>query len=149
MLTLSLVRRFLLAKLQLGSIMHNAVCAKDLFDSLEKLPSGVDAMYRLTLQRVAAQPPKVVSVAHRVFVWLLYSAATLSTKDMQQALAVDTNSYTFERDAVVDVELVLSACQGLVTTTESSDDGEIFRFVRKSCRPEWCETASLNAPPHT
>lgn len=129
--------RFLLAKLQLETIMRRVANTKTLFDLLEKMPSGMDEMYCLTLERINEQPDELASLAHRFFVWLLYhhKDSKLRVEDIQHALAVSVDTHAYDERAVTPVDVILSACHGLVIAAKQpgfGEDGTMeFRFVRK------------------
>ncbi|TEB21778.1 hypothetical protein FA13DRAFT_94153 [Coprinellus micaceus] len=92
---------FLLARLQLEAVMRNSSSAKSLFESLEKLPSGIDAMYLLTLERINSQPEELLSVTQRLFVWLLHQVSPLTLEDLQYALAVSVDGQPFDMGSIV------------------------------------------------
>lgn len=131
MLTCHSWRRFLLARLQLESAMRSATSARTLFNLLEKMPSGVNDMYDLTMERINSQPGELASIAHRLFVWLLFYKPRwnqVSVTMIQEALAVSVENRAYDKLDITPVDLILSACHGLVTITE--DDPVLFRFIR-------------------
>jgi hypothetical protein len=108
-------------------------------------------MYQLTMDRINAQPRRDVSIAHRLFTWIMHPLSSgdgnFSVEDASYALAVSYDSQTFDKDDTVDISLILSACGGLVTISPgahrswSSAIVSTFRFIREfalvasSCRP--------------
>jgi hypothetical protein len=94
-------------------------------------------MYRLTLERINGQSEQIVSLVHRLLVWLLYqdkgSKARLDTIGMQYALAVDPDTNMFDEDDISPEGLILSVCHGLVATSKVDSVRREFRFIRKSC----------------
>lgn len=131
--SLIMLHRFLLAKLQLQSVIRSATNAKDLFALLAKLPFGINEMYRLTLERIDAQDENHASLAHRLFVWLLHAkdARDLKVLDIQHALAVCPDSHVYDEQAITAVEVIVAACHGLVVVQLDMWGGKVFRFVRK------------------
>lgn len=112
--------------------MRNSSSAKSLFESLEKLPSGIDAMYLLTLERINSQPEELLSVTQRLFVWLLHQVSPLTLEDLQYALAVSVDGQPFNMSSIVPAELILSACHGLVVVSKNRFRRDTFRFIRES-----------------
>lgn len=116
---------FLVARLQMEFAMQTARSAKSLMKALEQLPSGVDAMYRNTLERISTQSEDDTSIAHRVFIWLLYSMdhanphpAILSIEELQHALAISLEDRAHDDGDIIPASMILSMCGGLVTTEE-------------------------------
>lgn len=97
-------------------------------------------MYRLTLERINEQPYEFASLAHRLFVWLLYQRedSELCVEDIQHALAVSVDTHTYDEQAITPVDVILSACHGLVVISKGPLErcvwwnvAKKFRFVRK------------------
>ena len=126
------------------SLTRNCNSVATLFKALQTLPSGIDEMYRLTMERINAQPYQDVSIAHRLFTWIMHtimsSSGSFSDHDAQLALAVSFDSQTFDDDDKVPFDLILSACGGLVTVSpgvsRSWSDSPVstFRFIREFSR---------------
>ncbi|KAJ3525688.1 hypothetical protein NMY22_g10469 [Coprinellus aureogranulatus] len=131
---------FLLARLQLEAAMRNATSAKSLFASLEEMPSGINDMYRLTLRRIYDQTPGLVSIAQRVFVWLVFhcksdvtSRDERTVEDVQRMLAVSVENRTWDEQDIPVPDVIFSACHGLVTVDKPLYYGRsLLRFVHYS-----------------
>ncbi|KAF6741458.1 hypothetical protein DFP72DRAFT_1083911 [Ephemerocybe angulata] len=110
------------------AVLHKARSVNSLLKALEHLPSGVNDMYRHTLERINAQPEEDVSIAHRVFIWLMYSvpgfdngssyAQSFSIADLQHALAVSFDDETYDEGEIIPASMILSLCGGLVIFEE-------------------------------
>ncbi|KAF6744504.1 ankyrin repeat-containing domain protein, partial [Ephemerocybe angulata] len=120
---------FLVARLQMEAVMQTARSAKSLMKALEQLPAGVDEMYRNTLERIGTQSEDDTSVAHRVFIWLLYSMRReyhsshpdiLSIEELQHALAISLEDRAHDDGDIIPASMILSMCGGLVVTEEHS-----------------------------
>ncbi|KAF5340588.1 hypothetical protein D9611_007402 [Ephemerocybe angulata] len=117
---------FLVARLQIEAVLHKARSVNSLLKALEQLPSGVNDMYRHTLERINAQPEEDVSIAHRVFIWLMYSvpgfdnvyAQSFSIAGLQHALAVSFDNETYDEGEIIPASMILSLCGGLVIFEE-------------------------------
>lgn len=135
-LTITSVDRFLVARLQLESVLQNARSVNSVFKELERLPSGLDDMYNHTLERIQnAQSPGDSLMAHRLFTILLKAARKLPMKAVQHALAVSFENLTFDSKDIVPEELIVSTCGGLVTveTAEVHEETtQVVRFIRTS-----------------
>ncbi|TEB29617.1 hypothetical protein FA13DRAFT_1734401 [Coprinellus micaceus] len=124
---------FLLARLQLEALMWKSVSVEGLFEALEKLPSGLDDMYHLTLERISHQPGQVVSVAHRVLVWLLHKSAShkLVIEDIQHALAVSIETQTFDTARISPEDRILSSCCGLVVASKTDRGVRLIHYTAR------------------
>jgi hypothetical protein len=83
--------------------------------TLRSIPSGVSKMYRDTLERINGQTTEEASVAKRVFLWLVYAKRQLAVSELQDALATSYKNSIFSQNAVVDIDIILSICYGLIT----------------------------------
>ncbi|KAF6744462.1 ankyrin repeat-containing domain protein [Ephemerocybe angulata] len=114
---------FLVARLQMEVILQDPRCVNGLLKALNKLPSGVDDMYRHSLQRVNAQAADDVSIAHRVFLWLLHAREPPSAEELQHALATSFTTLTYDAGDLVPIPTILSTCGGLVTVELRKREG--------------------------
>ncbi|KAJ3524823.1 hypothetical protein NMY22_g10837 [Coprinellus aureogranulatus] len=145
---------FLLARLQTESIMSSCASVNGLFHALEKLPSGVEEMYHVTMERINAQPESDVSIAHRVFALLLHPSKPpfyftvwpAWVADVQQYLAVDFANETFNENEMPPISLILSSCGGLVTAVETAENNSELQFIHYTAR-EYIKDVHLSAIP--
>ncbi|TFK17209.1 ankyrin [Coprinopsis marcescibilis] len=119
---------FLLASLQLhmlGECMH----IKDLRSALDSLPMGVNSMYEATMERIEGRPGS--NLALRALTWLVYAQQSLTINDLRHALAVDTATFIYDSDLLVDPETLLSVCCGLTTFEPET---KLVRLVHYTAR---------------
>ncbi|KAF6759101.1 hypothetical protein DFP72DRAFT_148681 [Ephemerocybe angulata] len=114
---------FLVARLQMDAVC-DCRTVNALFKKLDDIPFGLDGMYRVTLQRIVSRGEEDVHIASRVFVWLLHAFEPLSPGELQEALAVSLNDRTFDPGDIMDINVILSACCGLVEVTN-----KVVRFI--------------------
>ncbi|TFK21235.1 hypothetical protein FA15DRAFT_645846, partial [Coprinopsis marcescibilis] len=103
---------FVVASLQidmLGRCMH----IKDLRSALETLPVGVNAVYEATMERIKGGAGS--DLALQALTWLVYARESLKMEDLRHALAVDTTTLRYDLDLLVDAEVILSVCYGLLS----------------------------------
>ncbi|KAF6747117.1 hypothetical protein DFP72DRAFT_611641 [Ephemerocybe angulata] len=124
---------FLVARLQMDGVLEKGRSVSTLLKALDQLPSGVDEMYKHTLERINAQPDEDVSIAHRVFIWLLYSSRNLSLLELQHALAVSFEDEAYDPIDIVPGSMILSMCGGFVTVEEKGEkEGESDEYGNRS-----------------
>jgi hypothetical protein len=123
-------------------IMSSCNSINSLFKALDKLPYGIDEMYRATLDRIAAQPEEDVSIAHRTFVRLVYEFSPwnadtrpMSAEDLRHYLAVSFENQTFDKGDLVPIPLILSTCCGLVIAEEGDQGFPEIHFIRELVLP--------------
>jgi hypothetical protein len=93
-----------------------------LYEALEGLPSGIDDMYSLTLERIDAQSAADTSIAHRVITWLLHSREPLSVALIRHALSFSMERLAINPTDLAPVGLILSCCHGLITLERTYPD---------------------------
>ncbi|KAF5339857.1 hypothetical protein D9611_009063 [Ephemerocybe angulata] len=112
---------FLLARLQMELILERCTTIGSLLRALETLPSGINDMYRATMDRIGSQSEEDVSIAHRAFLWILHARDPLSPQDLQHALTFSYQDMKFLRDNLVSMPVLLSICCGLVAVEDRTE----------------------------
>ncbi|TFK17873.1 hypothetical protein FA15DRAFT_650031 [Coprinopsis marcescibilis] len=103
---------FLVASLQLD-MLSRCMHLMDLRSALEALPVGVNAMYEATMKRITEG--QGCDLALRAVTWVIYARKTLRMSELRHALAVNTATFKYSSDLLVDAETLLSVCCGLIT----------------------------------
>ncbi|KAJ3542724.1 hypothetical protein NMY22_g3407 [Coprinellus aureogranulatus] len=145
---------FLLARLQMQSVITGCVSVNGLLQALEKLPSGIEEMYGVTMERINSQPEADVSIAHRVFAFLLHSDPHLGTgnrvmmyaDDIEQFLAVTFEREAFDENDISPLSLILSSCGGLLSTIETEQGAVVLHFIHYTTQ-EYLQRAHLSMIP--
>ena len=106
--------RFLIAVLQIEALKR-CMNMDALQRALDSVPSGINKMYQNTLERIDAQTTEEASVAKRVLLWLVHAKRQLTVSELQDALATSYTNSIFNQSAVINVDIILSICYGLVT----------------------------------
>ncbi|PCD37250.1 hypothetical protein AU210_005753 [Fusarium oxysporum f. sp. radicis-cucumerinum] len=127
---------FLLARLYLHSLEHET-SERDVKDALKRLEDRakenndpkfniVDQAYNDTLKRLREQHQKHCDLAFRVLTWICCTGWRLPADGIQHGLALREGDTTFYEDGIVDQQLMLSVCWGLVEISKGSRE---FRLV--------------------
>ncbi|KAJ7487831.1 hypothetical protein FB451DRAFT_1528549, partial [Mycena latifolia] len=104
---------FLLAKLHMDSLAtKNTIRA--LRDALNNMPKDLRHTYDDAMDRIDRQSEDDRKVARLVLIWISNAKRPLSITELQQALAVEPGDTTFDNDNILDADIMLSACAGLV-----------------------------------
>jgi hypothetical protein len=88
---------------------------RDIRSALNVLPEQLDNTYEEALKRIYSQENGDVDLAVQVLSWICFALRPLSVLEIQHALAVETGDTELCEDAIIDEEILVSVCEGLVT----------------------------------
>ena len=136
------ITRFLLAQLHVSSIIRKH-SRKDVEKGLTELPGELNSTYDQIFKRINSQGEEDEELARSVLSWLTFAHRPLTVTMLQQALAINPGDSSFEEDAIIHEESLLSVCAGLVVIDEETSiirfvhytTQEYFSRVRKSAFP--------------
>jgi len=116
-----------LTKLHMDTLQKKARYSKAAMrEAVESLPKQLDETYRDTLQRVNSQDDDDALLAKQVLAWVHLAYAYLSVRMVQQAVAKLRGDNPGRDDCLIDPELLVSVCAGLVVIDQES---ELIRLV--------------------
>ncbi|KAM7196355.1 hypothetical protein V8F33_006264 [Rhypophila sp. PSN 637] len=111
---------FLLAQLQMDFIARKNN-RRDIRRSLDNLPRQLSDVYEAAFQRIANQSADDAKLAERVLCWIISAKRPLSRLEIQHALAVEPEDTDLIEEGILNEDILLGACAGLITIdTESS-----------------------------
>ncbi|OAG06012.1 ankyrin [Paraphaeosphaeria sporulosa] len=107
---------FLWVNLQLDSLCQASKAQKDAVveAALDALPQGLPDTYVRILERIEAQTPYMRDLAINCLAWTLYTRRPLSTRELQLALAVNSNCKVREDLQTDSPQVILEACANLL-----------------------------------
>ena len=97
--------------------------------ALQNLPKGLDQTYEQAMNRIESQGEGFRELAKKVLSWVINTKRTLSTAELQHALAVEPRKRVLNTDFIPDVEIVGSVCAGLVTVDTQSDVVRLVHYT--------------------
>ncbi|KAJ7270999.1 ankyrin repeat-containing domain protein [Mycena rebaudengoi] len=109
---------FLIAKLHIDSLATKST-VKAVRDALQNLPADLDHTYDEAMDRIEAQNKDDREIARRALIWVANAKRPLTVSELQEALAVDPDSKALDVDGLLDIEIIISVCVGLVTIDAS------------------------------
>ncbi|KAL8838546.1 MAG: hypothetical protein Q9170_002088 [Blastenia crenularia] len=130
---------FLLARLHLDSLAkkHNR---QGIRLALEKLPSELYETYNEAIQRIMNQDKEDSKLARKILTWVLYTARKLTVQELQHALAVQPNTPNIEQDALIEPEILVSVCSGIIAVEADSNlVGFIHYTAQEYLSQHWVE----------
>ncbi|KAF7354290.1 ANK-REP-REGION domain-containing protein [Mycena venus] len=134
---------FLLAKLHVDSLTTKP-SVKAIREALNKLPKDLRETYESAMKRIKGQTEEDVKIARSVLTWVVHAKRPLTVSELRVALAIEPGAEQFDGENVLDIEVILSVCAGLVVVDEQLSvvrlvhytAQEYFDSVRKSEFPE-------------
>ena len=99
---------------------HNVTAIRN---ALLNLPQGFDAIYGDIINRIWDQAEPDKHLAKTTLAWVAYGRRPLSITELRCALSED-----MEPSSLPDLEIIISACTGIVVVDEAS---QTVRFIRE------------------
>jgi hypothetical protein len=112
----------------MDSIAHKAT-RNGIIEALDHLPKGLDDTYEEALQRIEAQNEDDRKLATRVLSWITYAMEPLSVVQLQHALAIKPGAKRLDEGDIVDEEILLSICAGLVSIEQESGVIQLVHYT--------------------
>ncbi|KAJ6564609.1 ankyrin repeat-containing domain protein [Mycena capillaripes] len=104
---------FLLAKLHIESLSTKNTI-KAIRDALNSLPKDLYDSYNIAMQRIEAQNEEDRNTAHSALMWVANAKRPLKVSEITAALAIEPGAKRFDEDNVLEIEIILAVCAGLV-----------------------------------
>ncbi|KAJ7509743.1 hypothetical protein B0H11DRAFT_1846849, partial [Mycena galericulata] len=115
---------FLLAKLHIDALATKSAI-KAVREALENFPKDLECTYDEALDRIDRQNDEDKKIAHSALTWIANAKRILSVAELREALAIEPGSKRLDPDNLLEIDLILSVCAGLVIVDESSS---VVRF---------------------
>ncbi len=117
--------RFLLAQLHIDALSQKHT-PKAVRTALQKLPGELDRTYNEAMERIRSQNKEDVDLAHRVLSWISFALRPLTVTEMRHAVSVQPDQTSIDEDDLIDEEILVSVCAGLVVIDQES---EVIRLI--------------------
>lgn len=106
---------------------------------LSKLRSGLTDAYNATMERIVSQEVGLRQLAQSALKWIVHAKRPLMVPELLHALATREDDTSFQEDGVVKIELLLSACAGLLEVDNEYvdallDNGPVVRLVHSTAQ---------------
>jgi hypothetical protein len=88
--------------------------------ALEALPQGLQDTYVRILERIEVQSPYMRNLAMNCLAWIVYARRPLSTEELQQALAVNSDCKVRQDLQTDSPQVILEACGNLLEEANDS-----------------------------
>ncbi|KAJ7241271.1 ankyrin repeat-containing domain protein [Mycena rebaudengoi] len=108
---------FLIAKLHIDSLATKST-VKAVRDALQNLPEDLEHTYDEAMDRIEAQNKDDKEIARRTLIWVANAKRPLTVLELQEALAIEPD-FKADVDGLLDIEIILSVCVGLIIVDSS------------------------------
>ncbi|KAJ7847783.1 hypothetical protein B0H13DRAFT_2405537 [Mycena leptocephala] len=108
---------FLLAKLHIESLSKKSTI-KRVREALKTLPTDLNDSYDSAMKRIEDQNQEERNIAHSALTWVVNAKRPLTVAELQVALAVEPGTQELDDDNILDIEIILAVCAGLVIVDE-------------------------------
>jgi hypothetical protein len=109
--------RFLLARLHIESLATKNTI-KAVREALKGLPNSLRDSYDVAMQRIESQNDEDRQTARSAIVWVANAKRPLTVSELQTALAIEPYARRVDKENVLDIEIILAVCAGLVIVDE-------------------------------
>ena len=117
-----------MAKLHMDSLTKQPH-RKALRLALENLPPELDDTYDDALARIGSQDKEDTKIAHQVLGWITYATRPLTIKQLQHALSIEPEQTDLDDETLIDAELLISTCLGLITVDHTSEEVRLVHYT--------------------
>ncbi|KAJ7443983.1 hypothetical protein FB451DRAFT_1376537 [Mycena latifolia] len=119
---------FLLAKLHTESFAtKNTV--KAVQEALRHLPKDLSHTYDEAMNRIKNQNEDDRHFALQALTWVAYAKWPLSVAELREALAIEPDATTLDVDNLMDINIVLSVCAGLIMVDEAMSVVRLIHYM--------------------
>ena len=127
-LMLECTNRFLLAQMHLDSLSKK-LTVRQVRSALAILPRELDDTYNQAMERIGGQDKGRATLAHRVLPLIVRTLRPVQTEELRHALAIEPSDEDLDEDGLRDMGQLVSACAGLVTVDEDSDQISLVHYT--------------------
>ncbi|KAJ7483613.1 ankyrin repeat domain-containing protein [Mycena latifolia] len=109
---------FLLAKLHIESLVTKNTI-KAVREALQHLPKDLQHTYDEAMERINHQTEEDRQLGLLALTWVANAKRPLSVAELQEALAIEPDSTFLDVDNLLDMDIILSACAGLMIVDDT------------------------------
>ncbi|KAF7352200.1 ANK-REP-REGION domain-containing protein [Mycena venus] len=119
---------FLLAKLHMESLVTKSTI-KAVRMALQELPTDLRHTYVDAMERISSQNADDKQLAHLILTWVAYTKRLLSVAELCEALAIEPAAEDLDVDNLLDIDIILSVCSGLVIVDETQSAVRLVHYT--------------------
>ncbi|KAJ7303833.1 ankyrin repeat-containing domain protein, partial [Mycena albidolilacea] len=119
---------FLLAELHVQSISTKNTI-KAVQNALEGLAKNLPKGYDSAMDRIKAQNEDDKKTAYSTLTWVANAKRPLRVKELQVALAIEPDTRQLNQNNILEIEIIVAVCAGLVIVDEQSDAVRLVHYT--------------------
>ncbi|KAH6876899.1 hypothetical protein BKA70DRAFT_1576531 [Coprinopsis sp. MPI-PUGE-AT-0042] len=123
---------FLHASLQL-SALRECTSVYEVEQTLAAFPTDIEDLYLQTWQRILAQVPSKSLLARNTLTWVIHATRSLTIQELQRAVATCPDTHKFVPDRLVQEDVLIGLCHGLVDVEEKTQLVRLVHYTAKDC----------------
>ncbi|KAH6904762.1 hypothetical protein BKA70DRAFT_1565435 [Coprinopsis sp. MPI-PUGE-AT-0042] len=121
---------FLHASLQLAAL-RECTSVHEVEQTLAAFPTDIEDLYLQTWQRILAQSPSKALLARNALTWVVHATRSLTIWDLQQALATSPDAHKFVPDRLIQKDVLIGLCHGLLNVEEKTQLVRLVHYTAK------------------
>ncbi|KAJ6551881.1 ankyrin repeat-containing domain protein [Mycena capillaripes] len=122
---------FLLAKLHIDSLTTKHT-VKAVRDTLKNMPIDLEHTYDEVMERINRQSEDDRKLALRTLLWITNAKRPLRVPELREALSIEPGATDFDSDNLLDADIILASCAGLVVITAEDDTIRIIHYTMQT-----------------
>ncbi|KAF8160374.1 ankyrin repeat-containing domain protein [Mycena galopus ATCC 62051] len=119
---------FLLAKLHMDDLTSRRT-VKGIRESLKVLPKSLDHSYENVMKRIEGQTEEDKQIAYQTLTWVANAKRPSTAVELQTALAIEPNAKSLDKENILDIDLILEVCAGLVIMDEMLSSVQLVHYT--------------------
>ena len=97
--------------------------------ALDALPEDLYSNYEIAIQRINAQSEEDRKTARSTITWVANAKRPLTIAELQVALAVEPGMRQLDEENLMDIDIILSVCAGLVIVDKGSSVVRLVHYT--------------------
>ncbi|KAH6904785.1 hypothetical protein BKA70DRAFT_1153567 [Coprinopsis sp. MPI-PUGE-AT-0042] len=122
---------FLHASLQLAAL-RECTSVYEVEQTLAAFPTDIEDLYLQTWQRILAQAPNKSLLARNTLTWVIHATRSLTIRELQRAVATCPDTHKFVPDRLVQEDVLIGLCHGLVDVEEKTQLVRLVHYTAKA-----------------
>ncbi|KAL7815650.1 hypothetical protein V8C26DRAFT_429458 [Trichoderma gracile] len=119
---------FLLAPLHMDALSQEPTIGH-IEQALQRLPRGLDEMYKRAMIRVESQGGGTRDLAKKIIAWIINGRRALSPTELQHAVAVEPGMSEMNWKFVPSIDVISTICAGLITIDQQSNVVRLVHYT--------------------
>ncbi|KAJ7706788.1 hypothetical protein B0H17DRAFT_918495, partial [Mycena rosella] len=129
--SICIIDQFLLAKLHMDSLTTKHT-VKAVRDALSSMPGNLDSIYDEVVERINRQSEDDKKLAWCTLSWVTNAKRPLRPSELREALAVEPGATDLDPDNLLDIDMILSVCAGLVVINQADKRLRLIHYTTQN-----------------